>query len=202
MTTRRTTRGGVLLLSVILLTLSGCTGSDDDPGASPGPGAASGSDAPIPEDASVPTKVGVGFVAGSVDDAGRQVVKDEITAIVDRYLDGAFVAGPWPREDFGAAFTDFRASVAEDASGRDLDLVTAHDVGASLTGVTATKRRLQIDILAPDGAVSAVTAHFVLVLDTSGEQAGSTRVSGDLFLTRAKDTWKVFGYDIDKEPAS
>jgi hypothetical protein len=191
----------------LALALAGCSGDDATPAApapsSPVSSASSTPAAPVQE--TTPTRVGVGFVAGRLGSRKRAQVKADVTAVVDRYLDAAWVAGPWPRTDFSAAFADFRPGIAADAAGRDLGLLTHHDVGAAISGVVVDERRLRIDVLAPRGDVGAVTARVDLVLTSTPVDAAAppltTTVSGSLYLTRSGQAWKVFGYDVREDTA-
>ena len=64
--------------------------------------------------------------------------------------------------------------------------------------MTARQRKVTLDILATDRQARAVTAQFVLKLDTTGQKTGTTTVRGRLFLTRKRGAWRIFGYDVAK----
>lgn len=197
----------MLVMLVMTALAAGCSTGTDDPATHPaatagrsGTTASATSGATSTQPTVMTTEVGIGHVAGRLGTDRRKAVKAAVSTVVDRYLDAAFVAGPWPRSDFSAAFADFRRGAAKDAAGRDLDLVTNHDLGPGLSAVTATKRRVRLDVLAPRGRAGAATAGFVVALDLV--PTGRQRIAGHLYLTREHGAWKVFGYEVRKEAAS
>lgn len=193
---------GLFVVVAAILAAVGCSDTAQAPGAAGRPSSEAPAAPAAPTAAPVVTRATVSEVAGRLDAGRRLAVKDDVGRVVDGYLDGAFVAGDYPREDFSAAFTDFRERAAATAAA-DLDLLTNHDIGAQTTAVSATRRRVRIDVLAPGGRPRAATARFVLDLDvTGGAAAGAQRVTGSLFLTRQRGAWKVFGYDVSKGAAS
>lgn len=193
-----------VLVVVVTAAAFSCTSRADAPSASPegepAPSAGTGTPAGA---AAVVTRATIGQVAGRLDDTRRQRVKTEVQAVVDAYLDAAWVAGPWPRDDFSAAFASFRPGAAATAA-TDVDLLTNHDVGAGLTAVTATRRRVKIDVLAPGDRAKAATATFRLDLELTGTApapTGPLQVTGALYLSHHDGAWTVFGYDVDKGQA-
>jgi hypothetical protein len=188
----------VPLVAGLVLATGSCTGSGarESPPAA-GSTVASPTAAPATQAPSATTDARVGAVAGRLGTGKRQQVVQETTAVTDHYLDGAF-GGTYPRTDFTAAFADFRAATRRSAE-RELSLLTNVDVGARVTSVAETERRVRVDVLAPAGQPRAATVRFVLDLDTAGEVAQSMRVAGSLLLTKEKGTWKVFGYDVRPE---
>lgn len=199
----RSSAAATALLTGLVLAASSCSA---DPGGERVPAATSEpaptTSAPPPAAAppaaqAVPTRVSVGVVAGRLGTRKRAEVKQAVAAVVDRYLDGAW-AGTYPRTDFSAAFADFRAPARRDAE-RDLSLLTNVDVGAQVSAVTPTRRRLRVDLLSPRGRSSAATARFALDLQATGEVTRSVRVRGSLLLSNQRGAWKVFGYDVRPE---
>jgi hypothetical protein len=188
---RSRTTVAVTAALVLALVAGGCSGDDDpEPGESPGSGS-SATDAPVLE-----TTAKIGQVAGTrLPDDRRAALLAEVQPIVDGWIDGAYVGGTWPRTDVGDAFTGFSAGARKDAE-RDLVVLSNTDVGDRITAVTATVRRLYLDVLAVKREAAAVTARVWLKFDIAGEAAGSETVKARLFLTRAGDDWEVFGYDV------
>ena len=190
-TTRRRARTTASVVLALAL-LAGCSG-DDEPAPSSDPdGSATGA----PEAAPLTTTATIGKVAGTaLPEKRRAALVQDLLPIVDGWVDGAYVGGSWPRTDVGDAFAGFSAGARQDAEG-DLDVLSNADVGDRVTGVTATTRRLYLDVLAVKRRAAAVTARVWLKFDTAGEVARSETVKARLFLTRGQDGWEVFGYDV------
>ena len=98
---------------------------------------------------------------------------------------------------FSSAFPGF-TEAAEQRARADKALLTNQAAGPRIDSVTPRKRTVTLDILATDRQAQAVTAQFVLTFDTTGQRSGTTVVRGRLFLTRKRDAWRVFGYDVAK----
>ena len=62
----------------------------------------------------------------------EQVVP-EVAAVVDGWMDAAYVAGEYPRDDFADAFPGFTQGAAALAT-EDADLMTNADRGARIDG--------------------------------------------------------------------
>jgi hypothetical protein len=185
---------GSLLTVVLVLGATGCDSGDDIAGnrdGAPSDHGADGADA-----AGVTTVVTLQNVGKQLDADHRARVKDGVTAAIDPWLEGAFL-GAFPREGYTAAFAGFTAGAAEDAE-RDLDLLSNQSIGDQIDTATATKRRVRLDVFAPEGHPRGATAHLVLDFTTAGDLEESMRVRGDLYLAKDKGEWKVFGYDIDQ----
>lgn len=196
------------LAAALVLVAASCSSEPDSapaptPSAEPPATATSAPAAPAvatPTAAPTATQVSVGVVAGRLGSRKRAEVKQAVTAVVDRYVEGAWL-GAYPRTDFTAAFADFRAPARRDAR-RDLSVLTLAELGTQVAAVTPTRRRLRIDVLAPRGRSSAATARLTLDLGTTGaagEPPGSVRVRGSLLLSNQRGAWKVFGYDLRPE---
>lgn len=196
MTTRRRTRTTPAALALALAlagaTLVGCSGDDSDPQ----PEAPAESSAPPAAAPPLETKATIGRVTGSrFPDAERERLKKQVRPIVDRWIDGAYVGGSWPRSDVGDAFAGFSAGARRDAT-TDLRLMSNVDIGDRVTGVRATQRTLLLDVLAVKKRAVSVTARLELRFTTTGEVTRTETVRGRLFLTRGPDGWQVFGYDV------
>jgi hypothetical protein len=191
MTSVTRSSAGSLLAVVLVLGVTGCDSGDDIAGNQDGGTSDHGTDA-----AGVATVVTLQNVGQQLDAEHRARVKDGVTAVIDPWLEGAFL-GDFPREGYTAAFAGFSTGAAEDAE-RDLDLLSNASIGDQIDTATATKRRVRVDVFAPAGHPRGVTAHVVLDFTTAGDLEESMRVRGDLYLVKDKGEWKIFGYDIDQ----
>lgn len=183
-----------VLLLALTLVVGACSGGDETPAAPGGTGAttSSGSDGPPP----LETRATLGSVTGKLAKPARQHLKEAVTAVVDGWLDAAYVGGDYPRSDFRDAFPGFTSGAKDDAH-RDRGLMSNQSIGKRIDGVTATRRRLRIDVLAVHGKAAGVTARVILGFRTSGDLEREFEVHGRLFLTHT-DGWRVFGYDVNK----
>lgn len=185
-------RAAVAALAAVLLTVTGCSGDDDDsePDAAPSTPAPSATPPPLRTD----TELGV--VSGKLDKAKRATLKRKVAQVVDDWLLAAYVGGDYPRTDFADAFPHFTGGAKREAQ-RDT-LMSNAKLGDRIEAVTATRSRLRIDVLAVRKQATGVTARFALTMDLSGEVNRAEKVSGRLFLTNQKGNWRVFGYDVQR----
>ena len=174
---------------VLALGAAGCDSGDDLGSKEDGAPSDRGTDPP-----EVPTVTTLQNVGKELDLDHRTRVKDGVTAVIDPWFDGAFL-GDFPREGYTAAFAGFSEGAAEDAE-RDIDLLSNESIAAQIDTATATKRRVRLDVFAPEGHPRGITAHFVLDFTTAGELEETMRVRGDLYLAKDKGVWKIFGYDV------
>ena len=188
---------GIVLLLVLAVVLAACSGERDDP---PGPAPAGeaapaegATDAPAP----LETTVELGQVRGKLPDAKRTQVSEQVGHAVDEWIDAAYVGGTYPRNDFSAAWPGFTTGAKADARD-DQDLMSNQDIGAQISSVRATARRVYVDVLAVRGKAEGATARFVLKFRTDGDVRRKVEVSGRLFLTPSPDGWRIFGYDVTK----
>jgi hypothetical protein len=178
----------------------GCT-DHSEPAARPTPSAsptASTTPAPAPE--SVPFKVVVTRVSGKLPEKSRPALEANVGKALSAYVDGAFLAGDYPRSDFRAAFGVFTPGAARDAR-RDQGLLTNRRLGPSTESVRATRRTAYLSVLAPYKVAAGVTAKvdLVFVVDRGDRTAQRVRLAGRLLLTRNKSNgWSVFGYDLHR----
>lgn len=178
----------VALVAALALGAAAC--SDDateEPGADPSPSSSA--------TRAVETTVRWGAIAGKVAPARREQVKEAVSAVVDRWLEAAYVGGEWPRSDFSDAFPGFTAGAAQQAQ-KDLDLMTNSAVGGQVESVEVLSRAITLDALGVKGRATGVTARFALRYRTTGEVEGTEWVRGRLFLTPREGGWRVFGYDV------
>src|SRR4051794_5039212 len=165
---------------VLVLAVAGCDSGDDIEGHHDGATSDHsdhGSDTP-----DVSTVITLQHVGKTLDADHRTKVKDGISAVVDTWLEGAFL-GDFPRQDYAGAFAGFTAGAAVDAE-RDLDLLSNQTIADRIDSATATRRRVRLDVFAPDGHPRGVTAHVVLEFATAGDLEESMRVRGDLYLAK------------------
>jgi hypothetical protein len=190
-TAGRAVRAAVATFASLLLVaaLSACSdgGSDPEEG-----DPATGSEQEAP---GIRTTATIGKVSGRFPRADRAGLRRQVTEAVDRWIDGAYVAGDYPRRDFSDAFKVFSKDAAALAK-RDR-LMSNASVGDRVESVTAVSRKLVIDVLAAKGRAVGVTGRFVLVLDLDGELQRTDRITGRLFLSH-QHGWQVFGYEVKR----
>ena len=171
--------------------LAGCdTGVDiDEP--SPAPDVTT-----VPEEpAEVVTEITLHSVGKKFGADRRERLKASMAEVIDPWIENAFL-GEFPRADWSPAFSGFADKAAQDAQGRDLDVLTNAALAGQIDAATATRRRVKVSVFAYQGRPRGATAHVVLDFDTTGVLEQSMRLRGDLFLTREQGAWKVFGYDV------
>jgi hypothetical protein len=135
----------------------------------------------------VPTRTTVGTVTGRLAKQDRRRVVSAAGRVVDRWFDAAYVGGSNPHRRFDNAFPGFTAGARALLTDRNLDRrITA----------TASRRQVQVDVLAVRGRAVGMTARFALDLARSGKLERELQVRGRLFLTRTERGWRVFGYDV------
>lgn len=187
-----TSPAAVLTAAVLslVLGLAGCSGGDDEEPE----GERSTSGAPI-EHRGIDSRVDVGEIAGKLGKRPARKVAADVAQVVDRWLDAAYVGGDYPRSKFGDAFPGFTKDAARLAA-RQGTLMSNERVGERIDGVTATRRVIRVDLLAPRGKPAGATAHVNLVIDLSGDVERTDQIRGRVVLTRSKSGWRVFGFDI------
>ncbi len=194
----RPRRAGALATGVVVaaVAFAGCSADSSEPaGAGDGPSGDSSSEAA--ETPPMETTSTLGKVTGKLAKDQRTGARKDVTAIIDDWLDAAYVAGTYPRSDFGDAWSVFTAKAAADAKA-DRDLMTNADIGSKIGAVETTKRDVIVDLLAVKGRPQAATARVELRFKTSGDVQRKVVVRGRLYLTQGPDGWQVFGYDIAK----
>ncbi len=178
----------------LVLGLAGCSGGDDDeePGAGPSNDGSSTTKEP-----GIATLVEVGAVVGKLGKGPAHDVAEDVADVVDTWLDAAYVGGDYPRSDFGDAFPGFTKGAATLAS-RQAGLMSNEGVGRKVEGVTATRRLVRVDLLAPNGKAAGATAHVNLVIKLTGDVDRTDQIRGRVVLTRSDNGWRVFGFDIER----
>ena len=182
----------LILALILVLGLSGCSGSDDEE-----PDAKTSEQGTAGTAPGIDTRVEVGEVAGKLAKGPAREVAADVAKVVDRWLDAAYVGGDYPRSDFGDAFPGFTKGAATLAS-RQPDLMSNKAIGDDVDEVTATRRVVRVDVLAPKGKAAGATAHVNLVIDLVGDQERTDQIRGRVVLTRSQGGWQVFGFDIER----
>ncbi|PUA80294.1 hypothetical protein [Nocardioides currus] len=188
------------LLSLALLpssvAVAGCSASTDP--ASPG-AAASHVGATVRTEPAAPSELAttaqVGTVVGRLPGQRRKAVRKDVTSVIDRWWEKAYLSGAGSQTDVASAFPGFTPGARRRAT-FDRELMTNVDLDAA--ELTPLMRKVRLDLLAVDRRAKSVTARFDLRMRTTGTEAGRLRVSGRLFLTRKPQGWQVFGYDVSK----
>jgi hypothetical protein len=194
---------GPALVVVLALVAAGCS-SDDPTGRPTTGGTETAVTTSVAGPAPLATRAEVGTVVGRLPGTRRKAVRLQVTEVLDRWWEAAYVGGAYPRTDF-RRFPGFTPGAARRAT-YDRDLMSNADIGDRVTAVTPLMRKARLDLLAVDGRVRSVTARFdlrmrVALAGTGSGQAARTRrlqVRGRLFLTRQPAGWRVFGYDVTK----
>jgi len=168
-----------------------CSGSDDEPGATPSSGPSEATDQ------SVRTQVSYGKVTGNLPPGSRDRLGQQVGQVVSRWTDAAYLGGDYPRRDFADSWPGFTAGAQREAHG-DRALMSNEDIGARIDGVVPHKSVVRLDVLAVKKHPVGITAHVYLGFGTTGDVEKEVRVKGRLFLTHTDGGWKVFGYDMTK----
>jgi hypothetical protein len=191
------TRAALLVVPTVLglvLVLAGCSGGDDDD--EPG-GDAERSTNGAPANPGIDTRVELGEVAGQLGKRPARKVAADVAGVVDRWLNAAYVGGDYPRTKFGDAFPGFTKDAAT-LAGRQRGLMSNQAVADRVETVTATRRVVRVDVLAPKGKPAGATAHVNLIIKLTGEVKRTDQIRGRLVLTKPHDKWRVFGFDIER----
>lgn len=188
---------GVALTSTLLLgSLVGCSGGDDEKVDDPAPPA---------EEQTAPalaTTAKIGEVAGALPRPARRQARDRVVAVVDDWIDAAHVGGEWPRTIGDEAYAGFTPGATKLAR-KQSALTSAAEISEQVEAVTARRRVVRVDLVGARGRAVGATARVVLTYETEpateGDQTATVRVRGRLMLTRTEQGWKVFGYDLTEE---
>ncbi|SFM50974.1 hypothetical protein SAMN05421671_2026 [Pimelobacter simplex] len=179
----------VAVVTVLVLALSGCSGGDEK-------GAPSGPEPSGHATEQVPTDARLGKVRGRLGKAKADAVVAAVSAAVDTWVDGAY-GGDYPRTDFGPAFAGFTRDARKLAQ-RQPGVMSNAAVGADLSAVEITERRVRVDVLGVDGRAAGATARVRIGLALSGGGERTEQVTGRLLLTPVKGGWQVFGFDVSR----
>lgn len=191
---------GILMLGLALVlsstALSGCS-----PDAATEPSRTAGATAshvgvasPEAGPTEVATSAEIGRIVGRLPGTRRKAVRKEVTAVIDRWWEAAYLSGPGLRSDLSRAFPGFTPGARKRAT---FDRALMSNVDLDSTTITPLMRKVRLDLLAVNKRVRSVTARFDLRLRPS-ERTRRLQVRGRLFLTRKAAGWQVFGYDVSK----
>jgi len=197
----RVRRTGIAAALVAVALVAGACGGSSSSTPAAGPSTSTASGGP----SALTTTVKLGRVVGDLKKpyhrrfkSHEKSLKSQVGQAVDAWFDGGFVGVSYPRTDFPTAFTSFTPQAGKDARAQQ-QLMTNWKWRNDIDGVTATERRVTLDVLAPHGRTAGVTAHVVLKFTTSGQTQKKVTVTGRLFLTKdTKGAWQIFGYDVSK----
>lgn len=205
MLVRRTTSGVVGALLFGGLSMS-CT-ADNPTGAAttatPGGPTTSVSTATAPAitltRSDAPFEVRIRQLGDGVPGSERNQLRRAIGAPVSVWFDNAFLDVDYPADAFPGAFESWtRGSVP--AATHDRPVTTNVSLGPDLLAVVARRRRAILFVFADNGVTGGATARVTLAL-TGEKRNGSLvhyGVRGDLYLTRDKGRWSIFGYDLQR----
>ena len=187
----RTPAAVVLLLA---LSVSACSGDSSDPDAGPSgdPTSSEATEAPPLE-----TTVAMGRVTGKLGKDKRSRTRQQVGKAVDAWFEAAYVGGDYPRSDFASSWPGFTAGAKARAKD-DKALMSNQDIGADISAVEPTVRKVTVDLLAVRGRAVGATARVVLRFGTEGDVQRKVEVRGRLFLTPTAEGWRIFGYDVTK----
>jgi hypothetical protein len=198
---RAATRAGAVAGSALLvLAAAACTGEPEQrQGARPTPSPTATGSAPALRERAAPYDIGYRRVAGSLPRRRKPGILRGVTSPVRAWVDRGFVDGPWPRQRFGPALRPFTSALMPRAR-RDAALLTLQRQAPQLTSVVPRLRRVAVSATARGGRPVGATAHVDLRFLTVDRQDDRrrVRVNGDLYLTRTKTGWQIFGYDLDR----
>jgi len=145
----------------------------------------------------------LGRVAGNVHRPNKRRFKKHRKAVlkgvgkaVDSWIDGGFVEVSYPHGSFKSAFAAFTKPAERDAR-RQPNLMTNRGLRKKIDGVEVKKRRVAVDVFAPNGRPAGATARVALVFRTTGHTKKRVALHARLFLTRGgHGHWRIFGYDV------
>ena len=116
-----------------------------------------------------------------------------------RYLDAAFLSGPYPRSDFAGSFGSFTPGAARRTPAATALLTNRRVRCHDRTSVRATRRTAYLSVLAP---YKVCRRHRqgrpgVRSWTAASEPAQRVQLTGRLLLTRTgSGPWRIFGYDV------
>ena len=195
------------LCFVVLLALaSGCTGGDQQTAPRPSPSRPAGPTGQPTGPAAtlhpkpVPLHVEVTRVHGRMSRHARTVLAHVAGRAISTYFRNAFLAGHYPRPDFGNAFASFSKGAADQAR-HDRSLLTNAALGADTISVTAKRQSAYLSVLAPHKVAAGITAQIDLkfLVDHAHAPDRLVTVRGRLLLTRKQSGgWQIFGYHLSR----
>lgn len=194
------------LCFVVLLALtSACTGGDQQSAPRPSSSPSQPAGQPTGPAATLhpkpaPLRVKVTRVHGRMSQHDRTVLAHVAGRAISTYFRNAFLAGSYPRSDFGNAFASFSKGAADQAR-HDRDLLTNAALGADTVSVTARRQQAYLSVLAPHKVAAGLTAQIDLkfLVDHRDAPDQLVTVRGRLLLTRKQSGgWQIFGYHLSR----
>lgn len=189
----RRTLSGLAATAALTVALTACTGGDPGDGGSTG-GGTTGASSPEGSAAPLTTTVRIGAITGRLAKPARQQVADRVAAVVDGWIDAAYLGVP-TKDELPAAFAGFTRGAAARAV-QQAGLMSTSALAGQAEGAQAVRRAVRVDVLAPKGRPAGVRADVFLVFDTTGGLQERHRVTAHLDLTPIKGRWKVFAFDV------
>jgi len=150
-----------------------------------------------------PFAVGIRQLGGGIPASERAHLSRAIGAPVRAWFEHAFLGVDYPTNDFPAAFDSWTRGAREQAT-LDRDLTTNASLGPELVAVVADQQRARLFVFASEGVTGGATARVRLAMTaekTNGGEIGYV-VSGEVYLTRDKGRWSIFGYDLQRSLAA
>lgn len=178
---------GCLVALMLAVSLSGCGDHDERPASRP---------TATPTVRSAPLEVSVQRVTGRLSHAARRSVVTHVGAIVGRWWRTAYLS-----DGAKNPFPGFTAGASRLAR-RDADLLSNASFGAHVSGGTALRQRMSLDVFAVKRRARGVTARMHLVYDTTGEAHRRCKVGGTVSLVPQRGKWRIFGYDVTHDCAA
>jgi hypothetical protein len=203
---RRTTLRIAALVSVGVLCV-GCTSNDSNTAPDTAPGTPTSeavtTTATAPQITltrpNAPFVVRIAQMGGGLRRSDRHRLQAAIGAPVRAWFDGGFLTPAYPTSEFPDAFGSWTKDGSEQAT-HDRDITTNATFGPDLVALVADKRKAKLYVFAEHGIAGGATARVRLAL-TGERQDGSLvryAVSGEVYLTRDKRSWRIFGYDLHR----
>jgi hypothetical protein len=178
----RARQGSIVAMVVVAALLGGCTEqpAGDGPPADPG---------------SVALRMTTATGGNKLAEDERTDVESAIGEVLSAYVVQAFL-GDHPRTAYLQALDGFTDGAAELAA-RELEVLTASGV-EELTAVRATRLDSDLSLYVVDGDALGATAVVDFDFDATLADESTQRLTltGRMLLTRSRDGWEVFGYDV------
>jgi hypothetical protein len=132
----------------------------------------------------------------------RRALRRAVGAPVSAWFDKAFLRVHYPASSFPGAFAAWTPGTVAQAR-RDSDVTTNAKLGHDLVALVADKRQATVYVFARRGVVGGATAQVRLAMTGEKKNGSLVRavVWGDVYLTRDKARWSIFGYDLHRSVA-
>ncbi len=189
-----------LLLAVVACTKDSSEPSIDPPtpsASSAAPASTQGQTTLTRQDAKLQLRIEQ--LRGGIKPKQRPALKRSMGKPVASWIEGAY-GGSYPRSSYAKAFRGWTKDAAKLAR-RDRDTTTNAAHGHDLTAMVFDRRVVRFYVFASKGLTGGATAK-VTVRFTGEHKDGSaktTRIVGNLYLTRDGGHWHVFGYDLARK---